>query len=243
MIRNQEFTDYIYKFFDKNINEFDKYKFLSIVKEIFATDEKSLNPIRESANLYGKLSSKIYFFGVLGCAVLSVIFTSISLCFKSLQVIGFLFLNLFYICFFFYNVYNLLSYKSEIDLSIFSIEPYFSKLKSLSNTFLPKLMELSEKSLEAGLLGLKDSYSNLSQIELSIIGIFRTIVSLPGMIASSLIFFGMNLNPWLLVIAYGNMIFLFLKIIKYGRLNLLVIYDYTIAITEVALKLKHRKNM
>ena len=245
MIKKQKVVDDIYKNFDKNdrnMSEVDKTKFLSIVKEIFETDEKSLKPIRESATLYGKISSKIYFFGVLGCAILSIIFSSISLYFKSLQAISFLFLLLFYSCFFMYHFYDSLSYKSEIDFSIFSIEPYFYELKSLSDIFLPKLMELSEKTLEAGLLGLKDSHSDLSRTVLSIINIFRSAISLPGMIASSLIFFEINLNPWVVVIAYGNMIVLLLKVIKYGRLHFFVIYDYAIAMTEVALRLKSDKN-
>lgn len=248
MIKKQKGADDFYKIFEKNdrsMSEVDKTKFLSLLKEIFATYEKPLIPIREHATLYGKISSRIYFFGVLGCAIFSVFFSVMSLWFQSSQSISFLFLFFFYFCFFSYNFYYTLSYQSEIDFSIFTIEPYFSKLKSFSDIYSPKLMELSEESIEIGLLALKENYYTLSRILPNAINLFRSTISLSGMIASIFILFEISLKPWIIFIAYGNMIILFLIVFKLGRLsrlNLLTIYDYIIPMAEAALRLKSGKN-
>lgn len=224
----------------KSMDEIDKEKIMRILGEIFNIDEKSLIPIRGNATLYGKISSRVYSYGVLGCAALSVFFILMSTWFQSLQSISFLFLFLFYICFFIYNFYDLLSYRDEIDYSVFSVKPYFSKLKSLSDIYSPKFMELSEKSIEIALLGLQESYSNLSRFVPNIMSIFRFVISFPGMFASYFLFFQTTTNPWVIAIAYGNLILLFLKVIKHDRPSLLVTYDYAIAITEISLTMKSK---
>lgn len=217
----------VYQFFrknDKSTNNTDSDKFMKIIDEMLQAKEKILKS-RKNTTRYGKMISRLYWFGLIGCASLSTISGLISFLFEPLQWVSFVFLLLLQICYLFYQFFS-------------SINLYSSNLKEISDLFFTKLIKLSEQSIEIGLISLNDSYLNLKgRISLNF-GAFKFLGVLPSIVVISVIIFKMKINPWALVIAYVNIGMLFLANIAYDRL---MYFDNMILLTKLALKEKSGK--
>lgn len=227
----------------------DNGEFLNIIVAMAQEKKERLEAIRiqENSTPAGKIVFLLQRYGIPGCAILMLSPLLIRIFFGGSLTLVILFLIfLIVFCIVFYTHLLLDLWNSRIKIKTFLCSPFYDSFKktieislSISNLYLPKLMELSDQSLEIGIIELKNQYHNLEQRTCLTGGAIKNIGLLPSIIALLVMISKMDTNrSWeeiTAIIGCANIILFFIAMIAdYHSRH----WVHAIALTELALKKK-----